>query len=301
MIPMKIAVIINSGSGPRHEELIEQVVADAFAAAGAEAQIALATSAGELETFAKKAAAEDAEVIVAGGGDGSINLVAAHVIASNRILGVLPLGTMNHFAKDLKIPLDLKKAVQTIVAGHVSRVDVGEVNENIFINNSSLGLYPQIVRQRERQQQLGWSKGPAYVWAALGTLRRYPFLDVRIGVDGQEINRRTPFLFIGNNEYQMETLNVGGRACLDNGKLSLYMANRTGRLGMIRLALRALLGGLHQEKDFLTLSAQEIWIGNRHKHLRVALDGEVKLLHPPLEYRVRPKALQVLTPAHSEK
>lgn len=298
---MKIEVIINSSSGPKNGEPVEQLVAEAFAAAGADAKIALAKTAHELETLAKKAVAGDAEVIVAGGGDGSINLVAAHVIESNKTLGVLPLGTLNHFAKDLKIPQDLKEAVQIIVDGHVSRVDVGEVNQNVFINNSSLGLYPQIVRQREKRQQLGWSKGPAYVWAALGTLRRYPFLDVRISVDGQELNRRTPFLFIGNNEYQMETLNVGGRACLDKGELSLYMANRTGRLGMIRLALRALLGGLHQEKDFLALRAQEIWIGNRHKHLRVALDGEVKLLHPPLQYRVRPKALRVLTPAIAEE
>jgi len=131
-------------------------------------------------------------------------------------------------------------------------------------------------------------------------MRRYPFLDIRVGVDGQELRRRTPFLFIGNNEYQMETLNIGGRVCLDKGELSLYMANRTGRLGLLRLALRALLGGLHQEKDFLAMSAREIWIGTRHKHLRVALDGEVKLLYPPLHYRVRPKALRILTPADQD-
>ena len=217
---------------------------------------------------------------------------------ANKTLGILPFGTMNHFAKDLLIPLDLEHAVAMIVAGHESRVDVGEVNGRTFINNSSLGLYPSIVREREKQQRLGWGKWPAYVWAALAVLRRYPFLDIRLSVDGKELTSRTPFVFIGNNEYEMETLNVGGRACLDKGELSLYMTNRTGRLGLIRLALRALLGGLRQEKDFLALCTKEIWIETKHKRVRVALDGEVTVMEPPLHYRVRPGALRVLAPAN---
>ena len=96
----------------------------------------------------------------------------------------------------------------------------------------------------------------------------------------------------------METLNIGGRAHLDKGELSLYMTNRTGRLGLVRLALRALLRGLHQEKDFVALCTKEIWIETRHKHVRVALDGEVTRMLPPLNYRARPKALRVLTPAN---
>ena len=275
---MKIEVIINNSSGLKREEDIEQKLADGFAAANVDAHLALADSGAELRDLAQAAVEGPVEVIVAGGGDGTINTVASLVIEHNKVLGVLPFGTLNHFAKDLQIPLELDGAIKTIAAGHELQVDVGEVNENIFINNSSLGLYPIIVREREKQQRLGWSKGPAYIWAAMATMRRYPFLDVRIGVDGQELKRRTPFVFIGNNEYQMETFNIGGRACLDKGELSLYIANRTGRWGLIRLALHALLGGLHQEKDFLAMCTKEIWIETRHKHLRVALDGEVTVL-----------------------
>jgi diacylglycerol kinase family enzyme len=256
----------------------------------------LAQSGADLLTFAQRAVRGDAEIVVAGGGDGTINSVASAVIGSNKALGLLPFGTMNHFAKDLHIPLDLEGAVETIVAGHGSKVDVGEVNGHIFINNSSLGLYPSIVHKREKQQQLGWSKGPAYIWAALAIMRRYPFLSVSVSLDGKELRSRTPFVFIGNNEYEMETLNIGTRAHLDKGELSLYMANRTGRLGLVRLALRALFGRLHQEKDFVALRTQEISIETRHKHLRVALDGEVTRMAPPLHYRVRPGALRVLTP-----
>jgi diacylglycerol kinase family enzyme len=164
------------------------------------------------------------------------------------------------------------------------------------VNNSCLGLYPSILRERVKQPRLGWGKWPAFVWAALAVLRRYPFVDIRLSVDGKEIASRTPFIFVGNNEYEMESLNIGGRACLDRGKLSLYISDRTSRLGLFRLALRALLGGLRKERHFIALCTEEVWIESRHKHLRVALDGEVMVMAAPLHYRIRPKSLRVLTP-----
>ena len=175
---------------------------------------------------------------------------------------------------------------------------MGEFNGHVFINNSCLGLYPIIVNKRQKQQRLGWGKWPAYIWAAFGVLRRYPFLNVRVAVDSEELYSHTPFVFIGNNKYEMEKLNIGSRAHLDKGELSLYMTNRTGRLGVVRLALRALLRGLHQEKDFVALCTKEIWIETRHKHVRVALDGEVTRIEPPLNYRAHPRALRVLIPAN---
>jgi YegS/Rv2252/BmrU family lipid kinase len=289
-------VIINAGSGTGNDASVQQQVEGAFQALGAEAHVALAHDGAEVIRMAQRAVAGNAEIIVAGGGDGTISSVAGVVIDANKTLGVLPFGTLNHFAKDLRIPLELAGAVRTIVEGQEMTVDVGEVNGEIFINNSSLGLYPNIVREREKQQQLGWGKWPAYLWAGLAVLRRYPFLNMRVGVDGTELTTRTPFVFVGNNEYEMERLNVGTRACLDKGQLSLYMANRTGRLGLLRLALRALVGRLRQEKDFVALCTKEIWIGSRHKRLRVARDGEVTTMKPPLHYRVLPAALRVLVP-----
>jgi diacylglycerol kinase family enzyme len=297
MNSVKIEVIVNCSSGSGHEEGIENTLAEAFKAAGVDARISMARAGSEVITLAQRTARGDAEVVVAGGGDGTISSVAAAIINTNKTLGVLPFGTLNHFAKDLSIPLDLAGAVETIIAGHETLVDVGEVNGHVFINNSSLGLYPIIVHRRQQQQRLGWGKWPAYIWAAFGVLRRYPFLNVRVAVNSAELNSRTPFVFIGNNKYEMERLNIGSRAHLDKGELSLYMTNRTGRLGLVRLALRALLRGLRQEKDFLALSTKEIWIETRHRHLRVALDGEVIRMLPPLQYHVRPRALRVLTPA----
>ena len=293
---MKIEVILNARSGTDEKKDVQPRLQELFVASGIDARISIARTGARVVELAQCAARSDADIIVAGGGDGTINSVASAAVASGKTMGVLPFGTMNHFAKDLHIPLDLEGAIETIRAGQAIKIDVGEVNDRIFVNNSSLGLYPNIVRERQKQQRLGWGKWPAYVWAALAVLRRYPFLNVRLSVDGKEFKSRTPFVFIGNNEYEMESLNIGVRACLDAGELSLYMSDRTSRLGLLRLALRALFGGLRQEKDFIALCTKEVWIGTKHKHMRVALDGEVLVMEPPLHYKVRPRALRVLAP-----
>jgi diacylglycerol kinase family enzyme len=297
---VKIDVIVNAASGTGSRFEIQQSLTAAFTASGAETRVLLAADGAALVMQAQRAAQGDASTIVAAGGDGTINAVAATLVGSDRVLGVLPFGTMNHFAKDLGIPLDLDGAVATITAGHAVRVDVGDVNGHIFVNNASLGLYPRVIHERERQQRLGWGKWPAYLWAILAVLRRNPFLDIRLRVDGEELVGRTPFVFIGNNRYDMAQLTVGRRARLDRGELSLYTTSRSGRLGLVRLAFRALRGGLRQERDFLAVTTTAVSITSRRKHLRVALDGEVLLMRPPLQYRTRPGALCVLAPANHE-
>jgi diacylglycerol kinase family enzyme len=297
---VKIEVIVNASSGTGANGALAERLNELFARDGVVAHVALAQSGHEIIELARRAALGDADTVVAGGGDGTINSVASQLLNTKKTLGVLPLGTMNHFAKDLHIPLELEAAVGTIMKGDVAKVDLGEVNGHIFVNNSSLGLYPSIVREREKQQRLGWGKWPAYVWAAIAVLRRYPFLNIRLDVEGKEFSNRTPFVFIGNNEYEMETLNIGGRTCIDAGELSLYVTNRTGRWGLLRLAWRALFGGLRQEKDFLAMCTKEIWIETKHKRMRVALDGEVTIMEPPLHYRVLPGKLHVLAPENNQ-
>jgi len=246
---------------------------------------------------ARLAVERGASMVVAGGGDGTINAVASVLVDTGIAFGVLPLGTLNHFAKDLNIPLDLDAAIANLADGVAARVDVGEVNGRVFLNNSSLGLYPDIVRDREQQQRrLGRGKWPAFIWAVLAALRRYPFLQVGLALNGERHARSTPFVFIGNNEYRMQGLNIGERVRLDGGALSLYVAQRPGRLGLVRLAFHALLGRLAQLKDFDVLTAAKLDVETRHKRLRVATDGEVTIMATPLRYRIRPAALTVLVP-----
>ncbi len=291
-----ITVILNAGSGTTDKQEDHQFIADTFAAQGIEAQIRLAKNGADLVSIAQQAASGQSQIIVAGGGDGTINAVATALVGTEKTLGVLPLGTLNHFAKDLGLPLELEAAIHVIIAGHTGQVDVGEVNERIFLNNSSLGLYPTIVRQRERRQQRGYGKWAAFVWAALKVLRRYPFLSVRLSVEGKEIMTRTPFVFIGNNEYETSSLNIGGRSCLDKGQLSLYVTHDTGRIGLLRIAMRALFGQLRNTQDFVAMCTTEVWVKTRQRRVRVSTDGEVTVLETPLHYRVRPGALRVLLP-----
>lgn len=294
-----VEVIINAGAGAGSADGERaRAVESAFDACGVKARVALARSGADVTELARRALSNGARAVVAGGGDGTISTVAGALVGTGRPLGVLPLGTLNHFAKDLGIPLDLEEAARNICEGRTLDVDVGEVNGRVFVNNSSIGLYPRIVRRRKKlQARDGIGKWSAFLRSSLAVLRRYPFMNVRLDADGQEIARKTPFVFVGNNEYQVENLQLGARSCLDAGHLSLYVAHRTGRLGLLRLAMHALFGRLQQAEDFDALCAREIWVETRRpKRIPVATDGEVNVLSTPLHFRIRPGALKVIVP-----
>lgn len=291
-----IEVIINAASGSVEREGTKHWLSDLFAANGVEANIHLAKNGAEILEFADRAARGNAEVIVAGGGDGTINAVASEVIKAGKTLGILPLGTLNNFSKDLRISQYLDQAVRLIAENHTKLIDVGEVNGRIFVNNSSIGLYPRIVRRREQQQRLGRGKWTAAFWATLKILFRSPFLEVKLKMEDTEIVRKTPFVFIGNNEYEMNFFNIGRRSRLDDGKLSVYFLHRSGRKGLFLLALRTLLGKLKQAEDFEEINTREIIIETRRKRKLVALDGEIARLRTPLRYRIRPRVLRVIVP-----
>ena len=298
MTPLKI--IISSGAGPGDNTKAAERLAEIFKEDRIAVDISLAQGGDEITRLAREAARGPYRVIVAAGGDGTINSVAAAVLDTDKILGVLPLGTLNHFAKDLGIPVELETAARTIIEGYTTDVDVAEVNNRIFLNNSSLGLYPTIVRERQKRERLGFRKWPAFFWATIQAFRRYPFLDVQLRVNGELLDRLTPFVFVGNNEYAMDLFNVGLRDRLDKGVLSIYITHRTSRLKLIGLALRAMAGRLRDDKDFLALSSNEVKIETRHKRLRVAFDGEIELMETPLQYRIRTRALRVFVPKEAE-
>ncbi len=292
-----IAIIINHAAGSVGAVDTAGIVGP-LRAAGFDASILLACNGSEIATEAKRAITAGVGVVVAGGGDGTINAVASLLVGTPIALGVLPMGTLNHFAKDLGIPLGIASAVEAIIAGHRIAVDVGEVNGRYFLNNSSIGIYPNLVKDREeRQRRFGKPKWVAFFWACINAARRYPFLDVQLDADGEILKRRTPFVFVGNNAYTIEGFDLGGRKTLQAGKLSLYVAQRTGRLGLVGFAVRALFGRLRQASDFDALLSEEIAIQTRHKRIRVSTDGEVTTMATPLRYRIRPGALNVIVPA----
>lgn len=297
-----IEVIINAGGGSFVENETEQLLIDQFAVNGLRANIRLARSGDQISEFANAAVGGDATVIIAGGGDGTISSVAGIVSTSGKTFGVLPLGTFNNFSKDLNIPQDIAGAVRVIAEGHTAVIDLAEVNGRIFINNSSIGLYPRIVRKREQQQQrLGRSKWSAAIWAALRMFRVSPFLKVEILVNGRLFLRKTPFVFVGNNEYEMDLFNIGRRRALDKGKLSVYFIHRGGRLGAFVLLFRTITGTIKQWRDFEQVLTESVMIQTRRRRLDVAFDGEVSLVDTPLRYRILPQALRLIVPAAKTK
>ena len=292
-----VFVIVNASARSDGAAQVASDLGKYFEAAGIRIEVKLAKTGKNIIEEVTAAILSKPRMIVVGGGDGTLNAAATLMVEKGIALGVLPLGTLNHFAKDLHVPLDLEHAVTTIAEGHVAQVDVGAVNDRIFLNNASLGIYPQLVQTRELQQQwLGRGKWPAFAWAALAVLRRYPFVEVLLNIDGKSLARRTPFVFVGNNRYEMEGFRIGERTRLDGGELSLYVANRTGRMGLFRLALRALFGRLDQAADFDTVCAKHIEVKTRRGRVHIATDGEICVMETPLRFRVVPGALKVIVP-----
>ncbi len=292
---LPIEVIINSGSGSVLGEETAESLCERFLEHDLRANVHLAEDGDELERIATSAA-KTADIVVAGGGDGTISAIAAEVAKAGKTLGVLPLGTLNNFSKDLAIPQDISEAVNTIATGNVKVVDLAEINGRTFINNSSIGLYPRIVLRRVEQQRLGRGKWSAAFWATLQMVRFSPFLKVRIDLDGKSFLRKTPFVFVGNNEYEMDLYNIGRRQSLDEGELSVYFLHRGGRWGVALLLLHTVFGGLQQWEDFEGVNTDSITIQTRRKKLYVALDGEVRTIETPLVYTIRPGALKVIVP-----
>lgn len=236
------------------------------------------------------------KTVVAGGGDGTIRAAAEAVVGTEAMLGILPVGTINHFARDLRIPLNIERAARSIVQGKVERVDVGEVNGRVFINNVILGLYPIYRFERDEQERRGWRSSLAVIRAALAVFRRYPFLTVRFQAEGKELVRRTLFVLIANNEHQLQGYRLGTRARLNEGRLWVYILRPRGRLEFLSMSLRLLAGRFHRERDMEFFSAREVRVETHRGRIGLSLDGEITVLETPLQFRSRPRALQVIVP-----
>lgn len=289
-----VAVVLNPRSGHGATEATEREIRAEFARHGREATLFTASQLLPIDAQARAAAESRPRVVVAAGGDGTVSAVAAEAAARSIPLGVLPVGTLNHFAKDLGLPLVLKEAVEVVSTGIPRRVDVGEVNGRVFINNSSLGVYPRIVAFRNRYQETGLAKWAAALWGTLTVLRRRPFMDVRIVVEDHPVVRRTPFVLVGNNEYRMKGLHATSRDTLSGGCLSVYVMDARRRRSLLGLGLKVLLRGVDQVAELELFRVGEARIETRRSRLQVAADGEVVTLASPLTYRCRPGALTVI-------
>jgi YegS/Rv2252/BmrU family lipid kinase len=291
-----VVLINRKGGAAAHDAEIDRKVAAALESAGVDAEVELIDGR-DYEERCRAIVERGDPMLVVGGGDGTISAAASALIGSDTALGILPLGTLNHFARDLGIPPDLDDAAKLIVSGKQRQVDVGEMNGQVFINNSAIGLYPLMVIDRDLQRaRLGRSKKLAMLVASVRTLARFNHQRLTLTVNDEKERVDTPLLFVGNNEYRTDIGAPGRRKSLEDGKLSVFVMRKKTRLGFIAASLRALFNRTKPDDMEELTNVERLRVGSRRGRLAVSLDGEIVRAQPPLDYAIRKGALRIVAP-----
>lgn len=298
-------IVINAGSGRQNADATQGVIAGVLDEAARAYRFHRADDPARLPDVARAAVAAaqaDGGVVVAAGGDGTINTVAQVVLASGCAFGVLPQGTFNYFSRTHGIPADTAAATRVLLAGTAQPVQVGLVNGRVFLVNASLGLYPRLLEDREAfKRQFGRSRLVAFVAGLVSIFGVHRKLRLRIEYRDLEQRLRTPTLFVGNNRLQMES--IGAAAAFEQGQLAAIMLRPVGTFGMLSLLLHGALSRLADAENvqsfgFDTLSVRPARL-RRQKPMKVATDGEVAWLAPPLVFSVSPEPLWLIKPAEA--
>lgn len=292
----KFVVIVNQGSGSAAQLTAD--LAALFKPHQLEPVILSARDGNDLASHIHRATAERARAVVAAGGDGTINTFAQALCGGGVPLGVIPSGTFNYVAKNFGIPEKAEDAAALIAMQHTVAVDIPTVNERVFLNNASIGLYANAIRQREQQQaRFGRHRWVAFAAALYAMMRPGRLLDIEVDTDNTTRRFRTHILFVGNNARQLEDYNLKGSDCLARGDLVFHVAKPHTRRGLLVLALRLVFGYTTQADELESFCASKVTISARRRRtLRAALDGELIQLTLPLRFAVRRKALQMLLP-----
>lgn len=296
---MKVGIILNQQAGSLVDRPLDgakQAIRAAFERRGAEVDLHTVDGAQCTEAI-QRVLESDADTVVVGGGDGTLHSAVKLALPTGKTLGVIPLGTLNLLARDLHIPLELEAAAEALAAGRVRVIDIAEVNGEPYTNSSILGFYPQVVQERERQRkQHRLLKWPGAALALAKTLYKLPLLDVRLDWGEGPKRMRTPILVVSNNVYDDGFGLVLTRQSLDAGKLGVYVARERNAFAMLRLMGRLVAGSWKQDEALDTYAVTSLTVHSRRHRLKMVNDGEIRKLHAPLHYRIRPGALKVLAP-----
>ncbi len=295
-------VILNVGSGKTETAQARGIIESTLSEAGRPLTVHEVSDGAALSRVAAQVVAEARErggIVVAAGGDGTINTVAQATLGSDCAFGVLPLGTFNYFSRAHGIPSELEEACRILLGTRAFQVQVGLVNDRVFLVNGSIGLYPQLLEEREEaKSRLGRSRLVA-MGAALKTLFT-AHLRLRLEIESKQGKRSvvTPTLFVGNNRLQLERVGISGGA-LDQHRLTAVTVAPVSALGMLWLVLRAAFGRLGEAEQVTSFDFERMTVRSRlgRRRFKVATDGEVELLQAPLTFRVAPHALWLLRPS----
>ncbi|WP_370152573.1 diacylglycerol kinase family protein [Ferrovibrio sp.] len=296
---MTLSVVINAASGTAQHYgagALRDLIAETATKAG-RAHVTVDVVAPQALPDALAAAAARSPEVWVGGGDGTLRSAAALMIRHRGVLGVLPLGTMNLLARDLNIPLEIDRAVQALCGAEVAAIDVGRVNDGLFLNKSALGLYPEMIVDRERRRRLfGLAKWPAMARSAWRALRRHRMMEITLEHGGREREIVSPAIVVAVGEYEFHAARLFGRPDLQTGELTVYVSHEKRWFGSAGQLARLFLGTLEADPALEVIKAHSLRIGfPRAKP--VASDGEIEMLPGPVHYRVGPRALKVRMPA----
>ena len=299
-------IVLNVGSGRGDSDAARTAIERVLSEAGRRWRLHAVEHPDRLRPTAARAVAEARElggVVGAAGGDGTINAVAQAALGSGCPFGVLPQGTFNYFSRSHGIPSDTVEATRLLLSARPQPVQVGLVNDRVFLVNASLGLYPQLLEDREAwKQQFGRSRLVA-LGAGLATLLRWQRqLRLRIEMPSAVRNIRTPTLFVGNNRLQLEQIGIEQARALEAGRLAAITLRPVGTLAMLALLVRGALGRLGEadqvvSQGFTQMSVRPTLSYGRQR-MKVATDGEVLWMRAPLLFRVAPEPLWLLKPEH---
>jgi len=296
-------VVFNVSSGRGDADAVRAVIEHACAEAGRELHILSADDPSRIGALAQEAVtrAKAAKgIVVAAGGDGTINAVAQATLGSGCAFGVLPQGTFNYFSRTHGIPADTAEGMQVLLHETAQPVQVGLVNEKVFLVNASLGLYPQLLEDREHwKRQLGRRRWVAFGSGVLTLLHGYRSLRLRIELNGKTKDIKTPTLFVGNNALQMEQLGFSEAHAIDNGELAGITLRPVGRLTLLFLLLRGSFGNLSDAEQVIRFPFKQLTVRTRTfgaRRVKVAVDGEILWLKMPLVFRVADEPLLLVRP-----
>lgn len=285
-------LFLNRNSGPRAE-------GDALIEAARAAELEVVEVAPELDCVSevRNRLSRGVRLFVAAGGDGTVHHVMQAIARTDADLGVIPSGTYNHFARDLGIPLDWRKALDVALHGERRQVDVGRINDRYFINNVSLGLYPELVARREERGR-DYPRWKARLYAFYVTMRRYHHVTLTVETGALREAIRTHVFIVSNNPYNLERFGVEApRETLTEGKLGVYWLPHTSRVRLMRFASRYMRGRVRQIPGFRSFRTTHMRVESAHAVLKIGIDGEVFTLATPLVLTSFPRSLNVRVPA----
>jgi len=239
---------------------------------------------------------DDRRLFIACGGDGTINCVMQALVNTDAALGVIPLGTYNHFARDLGLPLDWREALDVALSGATRQIDTARANDRFFVNNISMGLYPELVARREERGR-DYPRWKARIYAVIATLHKYPHVNVTVESEHHAEVIRTHLLMVSNNTYDLSRIGIEApRATLEEGRLSVYWLPHLPRIALMRFLAHYLAGRVREAPGFRSFRTARMKVQSSKRHLDVGIDGELFRLATPLTITIVPRSLLVRVP-----